>query len=307
MEYGSEESPLDVQLPRTTEDRTAELEEAMNKMHVTFEQEVSKLHKTLEEMHTSHRAKLQNVQNNIGLGQLNHGHGNSQFGQGHHDARDPIKVIGDVRRTMHAICQIPKLSHATLLDFDQWKQEMQNTITYAHTDDPKYNQLNIEFIYASIDLNLRDQAGELKPAGLQMITHITPKAYLERIFTPSDHLSAKRGEFEGRRQQITESPMAYLSIMLRLYNRAQFNDQTYLVERFLARLLNETLKLQLILHYKHATDYESMRAAVVKAIRDRERNSHLQRDGTDPTERCGLLRDVRSMETQVQARQQGFL
>ena len=58
--------------------------------------------------------------------------------------------------------------------------------------------------------------------------------------------------------------MAYLSIMLHLYNRAQFNDQTYLVERFLAGLLNETLKLQLILHYKHATDYETMRAAVVE-------------------------------------------
>ena len=52
--------------------------------------------------------------------------------------------------------------------------------------------------------------------------------------------------------------MAYLSIMLRLYNRAQFNDQSYLIERFLAGLLNETLKLQLILHHKQATDYESM-------------------------------------------------
>ena len=201
MDYESEESPLDVQLPRTTEDRTAELEEAMNKMHVTFRKEVSKLHKTLEEIHASHRAKLQTVQNNIGLGQVGHGRGNSHLGQGHHDARDPVKAIGNVRRTMHAIYQIPKLSHATLSDFGQWKQEMQNTITSACTDDPKYNQVNIEFIYASIDLDLRDQAGELKPAGLQMIVHITPKAYLEdleRIFTPSDHLSAKRGEFEGR-------------------------------------------------------------------------------------------------------------
>ena len=87
---------------------------------------------------------------------------------------------------------------------------------------------------------------------------------LERIYMPSDHLSAKRGEFEGRQQQITESPMAYLSIMLRLYNRAQYNDQSYLIEWFLAGLLNETLKLQLILHHKQATDYESMRAAVVE-------------------------------------------
>ena len=68
--------------------------------------------------------------------------------------------------------------------------------------------------------------------------------------------------------------MAYLSIMLRLYNRAQFNHQSYLIERFLAGLLNETLKLQLILHHKQAMDYESMQpavvechAALVKAIR----------------------------------------
>ena len=58
--------------------------------------------------------------------------------------------------------------------------------------------------------------------------------------------------------------MAYLSIMLRLYNRAQFNYKSYLVELFLAGLLNETLKLQLILHHKQATDYETMQAAVVK-------------------------------------------
>ena len=59
---------------------------------------------------------------------------------------------------MHAICQITKLSHATLSDFDQWKQEMLNTIESARTNDPKYNKVNIEFIYASIDLDLRDQA-----------------------------------------------------------------------------------------------------------------------------------------------------
>ena len=140
-------------------------------------------------------------------------------------------------------------------------------IASACMDEPKYNQVNIKFIYASIALDLRDQAGGLEPAGLKMIQHITPKAYLEdleRIYTPADHLSAKIGKFKGRRQQLTESPMAYLSIMLRLYNRAQFNNQSYLIERFLARLLNETLKLQLILHHKQATDYESMRAAVVE-------------------------------------------
>ena len=58
--------------------------------------------------------------------------------------------------------------------------------------------------------------------------------------------------------------MPYLSTMLQLYNRAQYNNQNYLIERFLAGLLNKTLKLQLILHHKHATDYESMRAAVVE-------------------------------------------
>ena len=164
MDYESE-SPLDAQLPRTTEERTAELEEAMNNMHVTFEKEVSKLHKTLVDMHASHRAEMQT----IGLAQGGHGHGNSHHGQAHHNARYPVKAIGDVRRTMHAICQIPKLSHATLSDFDQWKQEMQNTITSARTDEPKYNQVNIEFIYASIALDLRDQAGGLEPAGLKMI------------------------------------------------------------------------------------------------------------------------------------------
>ena len=52
--------------------------------------------------------------------------------------------------------------------------------------------------------------------------------------------------------------------MLRLYNRAQYNDQNYLVKRFLAGLLNEALKLQIVLHHKTVTDYESMRAVVVE-------------------------------------------
>ena len=81
----------------------------------------------------------------------------------------------------------PSSLTSTLSDFDQWKQEMQNTIASAHKDEPKYNQVNIEFIYASIALDLRGQAGGLEPAGLKMIQHITPKAYLEdleRIYTP---------------------------------------------------------------------------------------------------------------------------
>ena len=101
---------------------------------------------------------------------------------------------------MHSICQIPKLSHTTLLDFDQWKQEMLNTIESARTNDPKYNKVNIKFIYASIDLNLRDQAVGHEPTKITMINHIMPEMYLkdlEKLYTPADHISAKRGEFEG--------------------------------------------------------------------------------------------------------------
>ena len=100
-----------------------------------------------------------------------------------------------------------------LSDFDQWKQEMHNTIVSARTNDPKYNQVNIEFIYASIDLDLRDQAVGHEPSKITMIKHIMPEMYLddlEKLYTPAGHLSAKRGEFEGQRQQANESPMAYL-------------------------------------------------------------------------------------------------
>ena len=140
-----------------------------------------------------------------------------------------------------------------------------------------------------------------------MISHFMPKSYLEdleRIFTPADHLSAKRGEFEGRRQQITESPMAYLSIMLCLYNRAQFNDQSYLVKRFLAGLLNETLKLQLILHHKQATDYETMRAArgrmsccTDQGIRIGKGTPTFSVTGLTQQSDVASSKDVRSMET----------
>ena len=290
-------SPLMVALPRTPEERTADLEAAVNRIHISFEQEVSGLHKALRDMDAAHRAEKEEARR----GRVGHGHGELHQGQLNFEGRDPVKAIRDVCRTMHAICQIPKLSHATLSDFDQWKQEMYNTISSAQTNDPKYNQVNIEFIYTSIDLDFRDQAVGHKPSKMTLIQHITPKMYLddlERIYTPPDHLSAKRGKFEGRQQQIAESPMAYLSIMLRLYNRAQYNNQSYLIEQFLARLLNETLKLQLILHHKQATDYESMRAAVVECHAALIKAIHIGK-GTPTFKVTALTQqsDVASLET----------
>ena len=126
---------------------------------------------------------------------------------------------------------------------------------------------------------------------------------LGKLYTPADHISAKRGEFEGRRQQANESPMAYLSIMLRLYNRAQYNEQNYLIERFLAGLLNETLKLQLILHHKHAMDYESMRSAVVECHATLVKAIRIGK-GTPTFNVTGLTQqsDVASSETYAQWR-----
>ena len=137
-----------------------------------------------------------------------------------------------------------------------------------------------------------------------MIHHVSPQAYLkdlEKLYTLADHLSAKRGEFKGRKQQPSESPMAYLSIMLRLYNRAQYNDQNYLVERFLAGLLNEALKLQIVLHHKNATDYESMRAAVVECHAALVKAVRIGK-GPPPFSVVGLTQqsDVASSETYAQ-------
>ena len=47
--------------------------------------------------------------------------------------------------------------------------------------------------------------------------------------------------------------MAYLAVMFRLYNRAKYNDQAFLVEIFLIGLLNESLKLQIVLHHRRCT------------------------------------------------------
>ena len=119
-------------------------------------------------------------------------------------------------------------------------------IETARTNESQYNRVNIEFIYGSIDLDLRSQAEGHVPSKMNMVHLVMPQAYLldlERLYTPADHLSTKRSEFEGRRQQPTESPMAYLAVMYRLYNRAKYNDQAYLVEKFLAGLLNEALEV----------------------------------------------------------------
>ena len=121
------QSLLSMALPRTPEERTADLEEAVNRIHITFEKEVSRLHKSLRDMDAAHRAEREEA----GRGRAGHGRGESIQGQSNFEGRDPVKAIGDVRRTMRAICQIPKLSHATLSDFDQWKEEMYNMIASA--------------------------------------------------------------------------------------------------------------------------------------------------------------------------------
>ena len=42
------------------------------------------------------------------------------------------------------------------------------------------------------------------------------------------------------------------------------NDKRYLVEKFLTGLLNEALRVEIIMHHKEAQTYETMRVAVVK-------------------------------------------
>ena len=178
-----------------------------------------------------------------------------------------VKAIGDIHRTLRSICRSPDLTHANLADFDQWSQEMMHTIETAQTNDPQYNRINIEFIYRSIELELCSQAEGHVPFKMEFINITTPEAYLlalEKLYTPAYHLSTKRSEFEGRRQLSTESHMAYLAVMYRLYTRGRYNNQAFLVERFLIGLLNEALKLQIVMHHRMAHDYETLREAVVE-------------------------------------------
>ena len=227
-----------------------------------------------------------------------------RYDQQYAPAHIAVKQVGEVHRTLRNICRAPDLSHANLADFDQWAEEMVHTIEAARTNTGEYNKVNIEFIYGSIKLELRSQAEGHVPEKMDLINMTTPEKYLqllEKLYTPADHLSTKRGEFEGRKQLPTESPMAYLAIMFRLYNRAKYNDQAFLVERFLMGLLNESLKLQIVLHHRGAHNYKTLRdavvechAAMIKAVRVGK--------GTPPFSLVGLSQqsDVASQETTLQ-------
>ena len=99
-----------------------------------------------------------------------------------------VKQIGEVHRTLRNICRAPDLSQANLADFDQWSEEMIHTIEVARTNESQYNKVNIEFIYGSIELELRSQAEGHVPAKMEHINLITPEAYLqtlEKLYTPT--------------------------------------------------------------------------------------------------------------------------
>ena len=135
-----------------------------------------------------------------------------------------VKQIGDIHRTLRSICWAPDLSHANLADFDLWSQEMMHAIEAARTKEGQYNQVNIEFIYRSIELELRSQAEGHVPSKMEYINLMTPAAYLlelEKLYTPADHLSTKRSEFEGQRQLPTESPMAYQASIVPIVHQSQ--------------------------------------------------------------------------------------
>ena len=215
-----------------------------------------------------------------------------------------VKLAGDVFRTMRGICRAPELTQANLADFDQWAEEMLHTIDTARTNEPHYNRVNIEFIYGYISLDLRSQAEGHVPEKLDNIELTKPEDYLAllaKLYTPSDHLSTKRGEFEGRKQLATESPLTYLSVMYRLYNRAKYNDPAFLVERFLMGLLNEALKLQIVLHHRKVCDYITLREAVVESHSAMIKAVRVGK-GTPPFSLAGLSQqsDVASQETSLQ-------
>ena len=215
-----------------------------------------------------------------------------------------VKLAGDVFRTMRGICRAPELTQANLADFDQWSDEMLHTIDTARTNEPTYNRVNIEFIYGNISLDLRSQAEGHVPEKLSNIALMKPADYLKLLadlYTPADHLSTKRGEFEGRKQLATESPLTYLSVMYRLYNRAKYQDPAFLVERYLMGLLNESLKLQIVLHYREVKDYNTLRDAVVESHSAMIKAVRVGK-GTPPFSLAGLSQqsDVASQETSLQ-------
>ena len=215
-----------------------------------------------------------------------------------------VKLAGDVFRTMRGICRAPELTQANLADFDQWSDEMLHTIDTARTNEPSYNRVNIEFIYGNISLDLRSQAEGHVPEKLTNIALMKPADYLKllaQLYTPADHLSTKRGEFEGRKQLATESPLTYLSVMYRLYNRAKYQDPAFLVERYLMGLLNESLKLQIVMHHRKVSDYNTLRDAVVESHSAMIKAVRVGK-GTPPFSLAGLSQqsDVASQETSLQ-------
>ena len=227
-----------------------------------------------------------------------------RYDQQYAPAHIQVKLVGDVHRTLRNICRAPELSQANLADFDQWAEEMIHTIDAARTNTSEYNKVNIEFIYGSIDLDLRSQAEGHIPEKMNLVHMMTPLQYLEllaKLYTPADHLSTKRGKFEGRKQLSTESPMAYLAVMYRLYNRAKYNDPAFLVERFLMGLLNEALKLQIVMHHRSVHDYTTLREAVVESHAAMIKAVRVGK-GTPPFSLAGLSQqsDVASQETSLQ-------
>ena len=215
-----------------------------------------------------------------------------------------VKLAGDVFRTMRGICRAPELTQANLADFDQWSDEMLHTIDTARTNEPTYNRVNIEFIYGNISLDLRSQAEGHVPEKLSNIALTKPADYLKLLadlYTPADHLSTKRGEFEGRKQLATESPLTYLSVMYRLYTRAKYQDPAFLVERYLMGLLNESLKLQIVMHHRKVNDYNTLRDAVVESHSAMIKAVRVGK-GTPPFSLAGLSQqsDVASQETSLQ-------
>ena len=227
-----------------------------------------------------------------------------RYDQQYTPAHAVVKQVGEVHQTLRNICRAPDLSHANLADFDQWAEEMLHAIEAAQTNSADYYKVNIEFIYGSIELELRSQAEGHIPTKMDLINMITPEAYLqtlEKLYTPADHLSTKRGDFEGRKQLPTESPMAYLAVMFRLYNRAKYSDQAFLVERFLIGLLNESLKLQIVLHHRGAHDYKTLREAVVECHASMIKAVRVGK-GTPPFSLVGLSQqsDAVSQETTLQ-------
>ena len=95
--------------------------------------------------------------------------------------------------------------------------------------------------------------------------------------------------------------MAYLAVMYRLYNRAKYNDPAFLVERFLMGLLNEALKLQIVMHHRSVHDYTSLREAVVESHAAMIKAVRVGK-GTPPFSLAGLSQqsDVASQETSLQ-------